>query len=60
MSVTLKRSVILVLTVAKSVNFRLSREDFFMISISKILVPLYIIPRDEFELEFSNSSEPEL
>ena len=38
--VTLKRSVILVLTVAKNVNFRLSGEEFFMISISKIMVPL--------------------
>ena len=37
----LKRSVILVLTVTKNVNFKLSGEDFFMISISKIMVPLY-------------------
>ena len=39
-SVTLKRSFFLVLTVAKNVNFKLSGEDFFMISITKIMVPL--------------------
>ena len=39
-SVTLKRSVILVLTVAKNVNFKLSGENFFMISVTKIMVPL--------------------
>ena len=36
----LKRNVFLVLTVAKNVNFKLSGEDFFKISISKIMVPL--------------------
>ena len=35
---TLKRSVILVLTVAKNVNFKLSGDEFFMMSISKIMV----------------------
>ena len=35
-----KRSVILVLTWQKNVNFRLSGDEFFMISISKIIVPL--------------------
>ena len=36
-----KRSIILVLTVAKNVNFKLSGDEFFMMSISKIMVPLY-------------------
>ena len=39
-----KRSVILVLTVAsvaKNVNFKLSENEFFMMSISKIIVPLF-------------------
>ena len=39
-----KRSVILVLSdvsaVAKNVNFKLSWDEFFMMSISKIMVPL--------------------
>ena len=35
-----KWSVILVLTVAKNVNFKLSGDEFFMMSISKIMVPL--------------------
>ena len=34
-----KRSVILVFTVAKNVNFKLSGDEFFMMSISKIMVP---------------------
>ena len=36
-----KRSVILVLIVAKNVNFKLSGDEFFMMSNSKIMVPLY-------------------
>ena len=35
-----KRSVILVLTLAKNVNFKLSGDEFFMMTISKIIVPL--------------------
>ena len=35
-----KRSVILVFTVAKNVNFKLSGDEFFMMSISRIMVPL--------------------
>ena len=38
MGLTLKKSVILILTVANSVNFKLSGEDFFMISISKMIM----------------------
>ena len=40
MSVALKRSVSLVLTVAKNVNFKLSGEEFFIILFTKIMVPL--------------------
>ena len=35
-----KRSVILVFTVAKNVHFKLNGDEFFMTSISKIMVPL--------------------
>ena len=33
-----KRSVILIMTVAKNVNFKLSGDEFFMMSISKIMM----------------------
>jgi hypothetical protein len=39
LSVQQKRSIILVLTVAKNVNFKFSGDEFFMMSISKIMVP---------------------
>ena len=41
MYVQQKGSVILVFTVAKNVNFKLSGDEFFMMSNSKIMVPLY-------------------
>ena len=41
LSVQQKRSVILVLTVTKDENFKLSWDEFFMMSISKILAPLH-------------------
>ena len=33
-----KRSVILIMTVAKNVNFKLSGDEFFMMSISEIMM----------------------
>ena len=36
-----KRSIILVLTLAKNENFKFSGDEFFMMSISKIMVPLW-------------------
>ena len=35
----------MVFTAAKNVNFELSVDEFFMMTISKIMVPMNVIPR---------------